>query len=70
MKEFTIDDAIDMCNKEAGKYKKIYACHANKASDMFNIQQSDNWEQIVEWLTELKERRESNWNESGGAFIE
>ena len=70
MKEFTIDDAINLCENESKKYESIFACHANKASDLLSNTMSENWKQIAEWLTELKERRESDWNESGGAFIE
>lgn len=58
MKEFTIDDAINLCEVESKKYEKILAHHANKASDLFSTMMSEKWKQIAEWLAELKELKE------------
>ena len=60
MKEFTIDDAINLCEGESEKYQKRADSHANKASDLLSTTMSENWKQIAEWLAELKERRESD----------
>ena len=58
MKEFTIDEAIKFCEDESERYQKRADSHANKASDMFNSQWSENYRQIAEWLAELKELKE------------
>jgi len=69
----TLDEAIKRCNKislEAlSEIEDLVGL-----SNHYNIKEwqtiRENHQQLAEWLTELKERREADQNEEWGAFIE
>lgn len=68
----TLDEAIRLCNRIS--LEALYdiddfiALHDNDSIEKCRIIR-ENHQQLAEWLTELKERREADQNEEWGAFI-